>query len=1140
MIINAKKIREEVNIVDVVGEFVTLRRQGANHTGLCPFHNERTPSFHVFPHTGTFKCFGCGEGGDAIHFLMEHGKMTFPEALEKAASLSRMEVEYEDRARRQEELDAAKREDARRQELADCLTTVHRFLADKNPLSEISCDLDSRGIVVDADGRTLKKETVETFGICFSPDENVVNKSGFWDEPKLMELGIVAKGDYGNYDFFKNRLLFRITNHRGRPVGLGGRRRRADDAEGKRAKFINSKESVLYQKSEVLFGLYENRKGIREAEHAILVEGYMDVVTPHDFGVTNCVAPCGTALTEEQARLLKRYTEKVVILRDNDAAGFEAARRDVELLVRVGLQVSICLLGASPKLRAEVEKQRGWVAEKQAEIESEGETLSAKMLARQKNLLAEMEAKLAKQEAELAGFETTKDPDDFCRKHAGKGLRFFIEQNQQDAIIWRVMLEMQNADDIYQREAATNVAGSLLALIESQSLRDFYIREFCKKEMLGSVKTVLKDTVDSFQKNKGRKSELTPKQQQDIINYGIYEKERKYFVSTDTTGIGWACSNFTVKSIIFIEGIKASIRLVEITNDKNASRILDIDSKNFVELGPFKQTVEARGNFIFEGKPEHFSRVKRKVYDDMKTAFPINTLGSHKEGFMAFANGIIHEGRFHPVDEYGLVNFGETRYYLPAFSKIREHVKSDDVEQDYEDEKFYVFTPGEPDIQFKEWTRLMVEVHGENAVIAILYYLCTFIREQVYERLDMMFPHLNFFGMPGSGKNQLASSLIHLFGKYRQPVHIVNATDAAFFRRISQFRNGFAWYDEYSNNCDHKRVEALKQFADGTGRARANYDSSNRTNTSPVVSACIISGQQQPTADVALFTRCISLNFSKTEFSSEAQAKHSRLKNLEKSGKLTAYTAAIHALRPKMTEEFHEKFEAAFTRMKVLTAGQGIMDRIVRSYSAMLCAFGLLKDKLEFSFDEKTVEDILVRSISTQKEAIFSENEVSIWWRIVEFFISNGEIEHVADLIVEVQADESFDLGWSGGNKEVKQYVGGKRLVYVNFTRTHQFYMERHQRQRQAKGLDLEALKHYLKASPGFEGFKRSKKFGGVVKPCFVFDADKMPFELEDTIVVQARRRRSQPVEPEPDTEPGTNEPQKSFIPSQSIGTAPF
>lgn len=1128
MIKNAEQITTEVSITDVVGEHVTLKPRGVTYVGSCPFHQENTPSFTVFPASNTYKCFGCGAGGGPINFLMEQQNLTYPEALEAAARIGKIDVEYENRERRQEDIDRAKQEKERRQKMSDILHAVHHYYAEQGPLPGLYCDLETRQELVDADGRLIKRETADTFGMCWTPDDNLVTKSGFWEQPALEELGVLGKREAGgHYDFFRRRLLFRITDHLGKIVALAGRRMSDEDAhtnkeKKQRAKYVNSKESLLYNKSEILFGLKENRRGIKEAGFAILVEGYFDVITPHDYGVCNCVAPCGTALTDQQARQLKRYTDEVVILRDGDAAGLEAAKRDVETLVRVGLKVRVCVMKPSQELLKNLLEQQDAIRLQKKELEkidqkpdivdektdnaspAKAGKREAKKIESARQQLILMQENFDRMKADLAAM---KDPDTFLRRHGKKGFDLFLEETSLDAIIWRVM-EEYDPEDVFAKERATQVAGTLLSLIENESLREFYIRELCKPAHLGSIKGILGQAVKSHTELKGRKSDLTPKQRQDIIDYGIFERSNKYFTCNDVGGSAWAVSNFTIKPIIFIEGTRESIRLVEITNEKGISRILDINSRNFVELGPFKQTIEARGNFRFDGKPEHFAKVKAKVYDEMRTAFPIYTLGQHREGFFTFANGLIAEGKFSPVDEYGLVTYNDTKYYLPAFSKIRDHVKSDDVENDYQDEQYYVYTTGIAPCTWTEWTGLMRQVHGDNAVVGILYLCSCFIREKIYERLDNMFPHLNLFGLPGSGKNQLAASLTAVFGKYRQPVHIVNATDAAFFRRIAQVRNGLAWYDEYSNNVEHKRVEALKQFADGTGRSRAQVDNPNRTTSTQVNAGCIISGQQQPTADVALFTRCISLNFNSTEFSAEAQERHARLKKMEQEGRLTAFTTILHQQREHMLEHFAKEFEDSYSRFKNLVAGNQVMDRIMRSYAAMLTTYRLLKDRLQFNFSEQEVEQVLLNSILTQRESVFQENETSVFWRIIEFFLANGDLEHEVDVIVDEKTSESYDLDWKGKEKDMKHYQPARRLLYLYLGRAHPLYLERHDRQRKAKGLDMEALKYYLKASPAWEGQKRAKKFGHATRQCLVFNCEHLPFEIEDTIAVLARRRR--------------------------------
>lgn len=1075
MIKNATEIKENSRIEDVIEPFVKLRRAGANFIGLCPFHDEKSPSFNVNAARNTYKCFGCGKGGDAVSFLMELKNMTYPEALEYIAKDSKTNVEYETGQTRPEVLAKAKEEKDRKDVLRGVFKTVSQYYLDNSaPFEVVACEIQSKDELVDiylgthpsGTPRTLRPETVKNFGIFYSGEQNTIKQAGFWDEKQLVEIGILREGQYGTYDAFRNRLVFTISDNMGNPIGFGGRIMPEDEAkqankEKKAPKYVNSPESLLYQKSHVLFGLHQSLRSIQKKGHAILVEGYADVVTLHDHGVTNAIASCGTALTEEQAKLLNRYTDEVIIMRDGDEAGLEAAKRDVEILLRAGIRPKICLLEPKPK-----DEKLGEIAEKI-------------------------------------------DPDAFIRQHNKKGFDYYLSTYTKDAVAWRVMLEF-DPNDIYKREVAINTAGLLLSLVDSEERRELYLRELASAKLLGSVKTLLKDSVKKFADKKLKTARsLTVAQTNDIIQYGIYEKGNKYWLSYDaSSGDGYEISNFVIKPIMLIVGGKSSVRMCELVNEHGHSHILDMDSDAFTSFSKFDSYIGAKGNFVFFGKPEFFIRIKRKIYDNMPSAYPINTMGLHKEGFFTWANGITHEGKFSRIDDYGIVRFNNTRYYLPAFSKLREQLKSDDVEADYEEEKYYVYTEGGAD--FGEWSKLMLDVYGANGMIAQMYYCAALYRDVIFSRLDSMFPHLNLFGMPGTGKNQIAGSISAMFGKQRPPIHIVNATDAAFTRRVAQIRNGIAWYDEYSNNIEHKRVEALKMFADGTGRAKATVEN-NRTTTTPVNSACIVSGQQQPTLDIALFTRCVSLNLNKREFGDTAEA-HKKLKDIEKTGRLTAITADLQRFNQKFGEDFNLEFDQTLTNFKrrVLEHGN-IMDRMIRSYNALLTTYKILKGAgMPFAFDEEALETACVNAILQQKESVYSEDEVSIFWRIIEFLIANGELKHGSDIIVDTVTSETYDLDWKGKEKNQKNYQGNKRLVYINFTKAHPLYLERHERQRKVKGLDLEALKYYLKSANGYQGMKRAKKFGVQTKWCMVFDALELPFELEDSIVVYNRQARMQ------------------------------
>ena len=320
------------DIVEVVGGVLELKPGGSGRfKALCPFHNEKTPSFTVSRDRQQFHCFGCGKGGDAIEFVREHEGLTFMEALRKLAD--RVGV----RLPAPSERDG--KEEYQRTQLIELGKFARRFFGEAlgNPLkgSLPRQYLKTRG---------LKAETMKRFGLGYAPDGwsnllDAARAAGFKDTV-LEASGLVKRGDKGGcYDFFRNRLMIPILDISGNVVAFGGR----DLGDGT-PKYINSPENTVYKKSRVLYGLYEARDAIRRSKRAILVEGYFDLLRCFDDGIENVVAPCGTALTREQADLIHRYANEAVVVFDADEAGIRAALRGVGLLTDAGLSVRAMVL----------------------------------------------------------------------------------------------------------------------------------------------------------------------------------------------------------------------------------------------------------------------------------------------------------------------------------------------------------------------------------------------------------------------------------------------------------------------------------------------------------------------------------------------------------------------------------------------------------------------------------------------------------------------------------------------------------------------------------------------------------------------------------------------------------------------------
>ena len=310
-------------IEDVVGQYVSLKRSGANMFGLCPFHGEKTASFSVAPDKGIYYCFGCHKGGGAINFMMELEGLSYPDAVRALAKRAGMEVpedeQYQSRYRNQERLWALMKEAGRffHQQLyspagAKCLEYVV--------------------------GRGLSKSIVTRFGIGFAPDSwnalvDAMRKKGYTDK-ELKDADLVGEKNGRIYDRFRNRLMFPIFDVRGNVIGFGGRV--LDDSK---PKYLNSNETLIFNKRKNLFGLNFAKK--TKQPYMILVEGNIDVVALHQFGFDNAVASLGTSLTEEQVTLLSRYTEQVVLTYDGDEAGQRAAQRAIPMLEKAGIQVKV-------------------------------------------------------------------------------------------------------------------------------------------------------------------------------------------------------------------------------------------------------------------------------------------------------------------------------------------------------------------------------------------------------------------------------------------------------------------------------------------------------------------------------------------------------------------------------------------------------------------------------------------------------------------------------------------------------------------------------------------------------------------------------------------------------------------------------
>ncbi|PIE84645.1 MAG: DNA primase [Bacteroidia bacterium] len=403
------RIISSVRIEDVVGEYVRLDKRGANLQGLCPFHNEKTPSFNVSPSRGIFKCFGCGKGGNVVTFLMEKESISFLEAIRILAKRANIELDEkpetpEERERRGE-----------RESLMAVLDWATAYFHNQLTNSEEGVRI---GLAY-LQERGLTRETIDRFGLGYSPESAAAMTSAGqqagYKLDYLVKSGLTTARDGRTWDRFRGRVIFPIYSVSGRTIGFGGRALRTGE---RIAKYLNSPESEVYHKSDTLYGLAQSKSAIAREDECILVEGYLDVLSLYQLGVQNVVASSGTSLTQEQVRLLSRFSKNVTILYDGDGAGIKAAERGADILLSQGLFVRIALL-------------------------PDGQ-----------------------------------DPDDFARTHTLEQVREFIAQERTDFIRFKTNRLLQESEsDPAQRAQLTQDLLRSIALVDDQILRAVYVQE---------------------------------------------------------------------------------------------------------------------------------------------------------------------------------------------------------------------------------------------------------------------------------------------------------------------------------------------------------------------------------------------------------------------------------------------------------------------------------------------------------------------------------------------------------------------------------------------------------------------------------------------------------------------------------------
>lgn len=930
----------EADLCQAIGRVYTdasykIRNNGTAE-GCSPFKNERTPSFKVSNVKNIWKDFGSGKGGTSIiDFIQEYKGVDFLEAVKIACETLNVPIEYE------KETDEQKEKRTQKQSLTQILKKTAEIY--RQNFVSLPPESEAKKYML---SRNFSDEIVDNFGIGYAlaglyeafKEQAIVSDSE--------ALGLLRKNNQGNYyDFFKGRIIFPICDKYGHCVGFGGRILTNDK---KQPKYINSAESDLFDKSNLLYGFHLARNTIANTGEVYLVEGYTDVMRMHQIGFANTVATLGTALTPQHLAQLKKLCRKVIIFRDSDSAGQTAAERDLQLILQAGLFAELVVIKS----------------------------------------------------------ESKEDPDSIGQRPEAVAL---IKASRTDAIVhligeaYRTALNRYTAQHGQSKKALllpedkknlTELAKKLVGCIPDDTTREAYAEQL--KEMF-KIKVASQQKKEEKPKNinnsprvqRGEGSGIDgsldncvfPDEVEDpylykneIIEYGLFQHHNRIYTSAGKEGKEYfmSISNFSIEIVQHMQDEKFPMKLIRICNIYGSEKIFDILSDKINSLPSFKNVVTSFGNYYFSGTPSQHERLLRYLFDRMGTGRKISILGWQTEGFWAWNNKIVvPQGEDIVLDKTGLFNYQKTCYYIPS------------ANANYENNAFMYgaqkrFKSTATSLDPPEYFRQMYKVHRSHAITAILFGIGAFYQDIIVAGTGF-YPLLFLYGPASTGKDNLCEAVQSLMGIPQTAIQLEGgaSTIKAQIREFSQFSNGISQLSEYKRG--NPQIDGvLKGLWDRRGYKRGTIESPVATEEVPILSATILTGNDCPDAE-ALITRLLWEEMKQQEFDDEAKKQYNLLKDMCKKGISGMADFFIHK-RDFFADKFLETYREAkrnFTKGEVF---KNVPSRITDNLSVLRAVFSIFKNYWIFPFTEEEMLAHFEIMVDSQRKKIETDSAANRFW----------------------------------------------------------------------------------------------------------------------------------------------------------------
>ena len=929
----------EADLCQAIGRVYTdasykIRNNGTAE-GCSPFKNERTPSFKVSNVKNIWKDFGSGKGGTSIiDFIQEYKGVDFLEAVKIACETLNIPIEYE------KETDEQKEKRTQKQSLTQILKKTAEIY--RQNFVSLPPESEAKKYML---SRNFTDEIVDNFGIGYA----LAGLYEAFKEQAIVSdgeaLGLLRKNNQGNYyDFFKGRIIFPISDKYGHCVGFGGRILTNDK---KQPKYINSAESDLFDKSNLLYGFHLARNTIANTGEVYLVEGYTDVMRMHQIGFANTVATLGTALTPQHLAQLKKLCRKVIIFRDSDSAGRTAAERDLQLILQAGLFAELVVFPSEDK----------------------------------------------------------EDPDSIGQRPNAVEL---IKYSRNDAIVhligeaYRAALDRYTAQHGQSKKALllpedkknlTELAKKLVGCIPDDTTREAYTEQLKElfKIKVSSVKSQVSEVRPKvsevrvqrtvFSNDGSLDNYLFPDEVEDpylykneIIEYGLFQHRNRIYTSAVKEGAEYfkSISNFSIEIVQHMQDEKFPMKLIRICNIYGSEKIFDILSDKINSLPSFKNVVTSFGNYYFSGTPSQHERLLRYLFDRMGTGRKISILGWQTEGFWAWNNKIVvPQGEDIVLDKTGLFNYQKTCYYIPS------------ANANYENNAFMYgaqkrFKSTATSLAPPEYFRQMYKVHRSHAITAILFGIGAFYQDIIVAGTGF-YPLLFLYGPASTGKDNLCEAVQSLMGIPQTAIQLEGgaSTIKAQIREFSQFSNGISQLSEYKRG--NPQIDGvLKGLWDRRGYKRGTIESPVATEEVPILSATILTGNDCPDAE-ALITRLLWEEMKQQEFDDEAKKQYNVLKDMCKKGISGMADFFIHK-RDFFADKFLETYREAkrnFTKGEVF---KNVPSRITDNLSVLRAVFSIFKNDWIFPFTEEEMLAHFEIMVDSQRKKIETDSAANRFW----------------------------------------------------------------------------------------------------------------------------------------------------------------